>query len=432
MSSSQLQSQLAESLRHRIRPMAGRDPDDRTRSSTSLELLYDLTYVVAFGVAAEQLAAGIEHGDIGSSIGAYAFALFTVSWAWISFTWLSSAYGNDDALFRVATFVQMIGVIIVVFGLPGSFAGAAEGESPNNALLVVGYTVMRLPQLALWIRAARHDSDHRRISLAYVAMIAVGQTAWASTLFLPWPTEAIVAAIVVIALAELVAPAVVEQRLGRLPWNPAHVAERFSLLTLITLGEVIAATAAAVGALVTQQGWSLPAIVVTAGGILVAAALWWAHFLIPSRLVLPLFPQRTMAWRYAHLPMFGAIAAIGAGLRIMASAVGEPEVDIAVLVLAFTIPVAVVLLLIFVTWSVLMGARDLSHVPLFALAGSPMVAAAVVGLVDGWRPFDAERNGDLTILVVTVGLVTLGCVLDVVGHERVGYRHTLRALEGHA
>src|SRR4051794_8002505 len=104
--------------------MTGRDPEERDRASTPLELLYDLTYVVAFGVAAEQLALGIEHGAIGASIGAYLFALFSVTWAWTSFTWLSSAYGNDDVLFRVATIVQMIGAVILVFGLPGSFAAA--------------------------------------------------------------------------------------------------------------------------------------------------------------------------------------------------------------------------------------------------------------------------------------------------------------------
>ena len=47
---------------HRVRRMAGRDPHERHRVATPLELLFDLTFVIAFGIAASefahQLAAG--------------------------------------------------------------------------------------------------------------------------------------------------------------------------------------------------------------------------------------------------------------------------------------------------------------------------------------------------------------------------------------
>jgi low temperature requirement protein LtrA len=60
---------------------------------------------------------------------------------------------------------------------------------------------------------------------------------------------------------------------------------------------------------------------IASSGLVLAAALWWAYFLIPSRTVLEKWPERTWAWRYAHLPIFGAIAAVGAGLRVTAAAV---------------------------------------------------------------------------------------------------------------
>lgn len=145
---------LKHELYHRLRPMTGRDPGEKGRSTTPLELLYDLTYVVAFGAAADQLAHGIGDGYVGAALGAYAFAIFAVTWAWINFTWFSSAYDNDDALFRGATLVQMLGVVILIFGLPVSLDATAEGGSPNNLLLVVGYVVMRVPIIGLWLRAA--------------------------------------------------------------------------------------------------------------------------------------------------------------------------------------------------------------------------------------------------------------------------------------
>jgi hypothetical protein len=97
-----LRSQLRKDLVHRLRPMTGRDPKERGRPSSPLELLYDLTYTIAFATAAEQLSHQITEGRVAPAIGAYVFAIFAISWAWLNFTWFASAYDNDDAVFRIA------------------------------------------------------------------------------------------------------------------------------------------------------------------------------------------------------------------------------------------------------------------------------------------------------------------------------------------
>ena len=43
-------------LAHRVVRMTGRDPHEPRRVATSLELLFDLTFVVAFGVAGDEAA----------------------------------------------------------------------------------------------------------------------------------------------------------------------------------------------------------------------------------------------------------------------------------------------------------------------------------------------------------------------------------------
>jgi low temperature requirement protein LtrA len=424
-----VRSRLRDDLRHRLRPMTGRDPAERDRSSTPLELLYDLTYVVAFGAAAEQLAHHLVEGEVGPAVGAYAFAVFTVSWAWMNFTWFSSAYSNDDALVRVATIVQMIGVVVLALGLPASFEATAEGHSPNNALLVAGYVVMRVPLIGLWLRAARQDPVHRRTAHAYAAMIAVAQVGWLLSTVVHAPLPVSVAALVTLALAEMAAPVVAERRLGPVPWNAGHIAERFSLLTLITLGEVVAATTRAVGVLTGAQGWSVAAGVIAASGLLLAAALWWAYFLIPSRVLLEKWPDRTFAWRYAHLPLFGAVAAVGAGLEVAAAAVEEGGVPLTRITVALVVPVALVLATVFATWSVLVHAYDLSHVPLFLLSLAPLTAALVVGATAGAPSTGLHARPDTTALVAVIALVMLAAVVEVVGHERVAYPHTVRAVE---
>ena len=417
-------ARLKDDLWHRLRPMGGNDPVQQHRSATPLELLYDLVYVVAFGAAAGQLAHYIAEGAAGPAFGAYLFAIFGVSWAWMNFTWFSSAYGNDDALFRIATIVQTVGAVIFVFGLPVSFEAAVHGESPNNALLVIGYIVMRVPLIVLWLRAAREDPAHRRTAVAYAITIAVAQLGWLLTIMLPLSAFVTVLAIIALAVAEMVAPVVISVRLGRAPWHPGHIAERFALLTLIALGEVVASTTVAVGALVEHESWSLGAVSIAVAGVVLVAALWWAYFLIPSRTLLERWPARIWAWRYAHLPMFGAIAAVGAGLHVAAYSVEDDHIEPVVVALALAIPVAAVILMVYATWSLLVRRFDWSHIPMVLLCLLPLVAAVVVAVA-----VPREEGGPAIVLTVVIGLVALSAIVEVIVHERVGYRHTIEALE---
>ena len=419
---------LRDELRHRVRPMRGRDPHERGRASTPLELLYDLTYVVAFAAASDQLAEQLGNGTVWPALGAYAFAIWAVSWAWLNYTWFASAYGNDDVLLRLATIVQMVGVLVLTYGLPVSFEAAAHGESPNNLLMVVGYVVMRVPLIALWLRAAAHDPEHRENALSYAVIISVAQVCWLATAVVPLPAGVTVVAIVVVATAEMVAPVAATRLFGFAPWNAGHLAERFALLTLITIGEVIAGTTATVGAFTHERGWSFEAVLIASSGLLIAAAVWWTYFLVPSRLILEQRPERTFAWRYAHLALFGSIAAIGAGLHLTTIAVESGGVSLLGIALALAVPLGVTVALIFLIWSVLLRSFDLAHLPLLVVTLAPLAAAVVVGAVTmPGEAFDLEAPGATTALSAVVGLVALGAVIEVVGHEIVGFRHTLDA-----
>jgi low temperature requirement protein LtrA len=66
--------------------MAGRDPDEQHRAATPLELLFDLTFVVAFGIAADQLAHYLAEDHIRTSLIAFGFVTFAITWAWINFS----------------------------------------------------------------------------------------------------------------------------------------------------------------------------------------------------------------------------------------------------------------------------------------------------------------------------------------------------------
>ena len=70
--------------------MTGRDPNESHRAATPLELLFDLTFVVAFSQISSQAAHYLELGDVGTALGGFAFSTFAVTWAWINYSWLAS------------------------------------------------------------------------------------------------------------------------------------------------------------------------------------------------------------------------------------------------------------------------------------------------------------------------------------------------------
>ena len=143
---------------HHRRRLSGRDPDEAHRTATPLELLYDLTFVVAFGIAANELAHYVAEGHVWTGIAGFAFASFAVAWAWINYSWFASAYDTDDWVLRLATMVQMVGVIVLALGLEQVFASIDAGDALDNGVMVAGYVVMRVPMVFLWARAARARS----------------------------------------------------------------------------------------------------------------------------------------------------------------------------------------------------------------------------------------------------------------------------------
>ncbi len=158
--------------------MSGRDPHEPHRVATPLELLFDLTFVIAFSVAASQLAHMLASGHVGAGLAGFGFATFSVCWAWINFSWFASAYDTDDWVYRLTTMLQMVGVLVLALGIPQVFSSIAEGQHIDNRALVAGYVVMRAAMVIQWLRAAGQDPGRKAACLTYAATITVAQVGW--------------------------------------------------------------------------------------------------------------------------------------------------------------------------------------------------------------------------------------------------------------
>jgi low temperature requirement protein LtrA len=399
--------------------MAGRDPDESHRAATPLELLFDLTFVVAFGMAADELAHFLAEGHVSTALIGFSFATFAISWAWVNFTWFASAFDTDDWLYRLTTMVQMVGVIVLALGLPALFDSIEHGEHVDNTVLVAGYVVMRVALVFQWARAARHSPEYRPACLTYITTILIAQVGWVALLLAEPSVLGMFAWAVPLIAIEFAGPYIAETRKGGTPWHPHHIAERYGLLVIIALGEGIIGTVASLSAVVGPDGpgWSLDAALVAVAGTALTFGMWWTYFVVPSGEILALRRSRSFGWGYGHIPLIGAVVATGAGLHVAAYYLQDESVlDEPATLLTAMVPVAVYMLGLYALYTWLMPALDRFHIVLIALtvpffAGPLLMAAA---------------GASMPLCLVVLSLAPW---VTVVGYELRGHEHNARMLE---
>src|SRR5260221_5846674 len=330
--------------RHESRRMRGRDPRETLRVATPLELLFDLTFAASFGLAASDLASVLAAGHYQSGLIGFGFASFAICWAWINFSWFSSAYDTDDWLFRIVTMVQMVGVLVLAAGVPRMFASIEHSGRLDNSVMVFGYVIMRVAMVFQWLRAARDDPARRRVCLTYAATISIAQVGWVGQIVVPLAAPAAIILGVMLVLVEMAGPVLAERQPGGTPWHAHHIAERHSLFAIIALGEGVVGTVAALSAAVDRQGWTLDAVLVGIAGMGLTFGMWWVYYLLPSGEILQRHLDRAPVWGYVQMLIVTSIVATGAGLRVAADFIeGRATITAVAAVLAVAVPVGVFL-----------------------------------------------------------------------------------------
>lgn len=82
-----------------------------------------------------------------------------VWWAWTNFSWFASSFDTDDWLYRLLTFVQMFGVLVLAAGIEPLFA------SFDARLAASGYVIMRVAIVGQWSRASLSPHWHSKTQM---------------------------------------------------------------------------------------------------------------------------------------------------------------------------------------------------------------------------------------------------------------------------
>jgi len=333
------------SLQIRIR-MIGRSTDEPHRASSQLELLFDLTFVIAIASLAHHFAAAIGSGHALEELVPFLQVLFAIWWAWVNFTWFASAFDTDDVPFRLLTLVQMGGVLVLAAGVPAAL------DHDDYRAVTFGYAIMRAGLVAHWLRAAIEDPPSRGTALRYAVGITAAEFAWMLRLVLDdaglLTDPARLGVFIALVLFELGVPVWAERRRST-SWHPHHIAERYGLVAIILFGESVFAASTGVERALTSGGFGVPLVAIGAAALVLVFALWWLYFLQQAGEGLVVHRDRSYLWGYGHYGLLAALTAVGAGLELAVEQTGHSVAASPVAVgYAIAIPVAVFLVL---TWA---------------------------------------------------------------------------------
>jgi low temperature requirement protein LtrA len=281
---------------------------------TPLELFFDLVFVLAI----TQCTALMSHHPTWEGLAQGVLVLGMLWWSWVGYAWLTSVVDPEEDAVRLVIFVAMAALLVISLCIPRAFGSL-------GLLFAVGYGIVRVAHIALFMLASRDDPDLRRSVLGLAASTAIGVSLLVVASFLDSGPQ-----LAVWALA-LFLDAAGPFFFGSEGWKlvPAHFAERHGLIVIIALGESIVAVG--VGA---QAGVDAGVVAAAVIGTALVAGLWWIYFdvvaLVAARRLAeePVGrKQNEMArdsYSYLHFPMIAGIVLVALGLKKTLAHVGDP------------------------------------------------------------------------------------------------------------
>jgi low temperature requirement protein LtrA len=294
------------------------DVDDvEHRHATSLELFFDLVFVVAVAQLSHKLVS--DH----SAEGFLRFvAIFVpVWWAWVGFTFYATRYESDDALYRLMWLTAMLAAAAMAVSIPEAFGDDA-------AAFAISYAVVRTTLVILYLIARRRVPDAREASTYLATGFAAGALLWFASAFVDEPLRFWLwgAGMAI----EILIPLFGGRFLSRATVHPWHLPERFGLFMIIVLGESVAAVVVGTAGV----DWHWDSAVVACLAFVAAASIWWSYFDFTawsgSFGLLSSEHRARLArdiYSYGHFPVVVGLTMLGAGTELAIEATGHGHLE---------------------------------------------------------------------------------------------------------
>lgn len=269
-----------------------------------LELFFDLVFVVIVSMLAQDLA----HHLTGPGVRDFVLQFLAVFWIWNAFTYYSERFESDGLETRVFTFLALLAVA-------GLAIWAADGLGQHYLGFALSYAAARLLNIGMWLRAAYYNPIFRGTAFSFAGGFAVAFGLIGLSFLTDGSLRLVVwgAAIVL----DILTPAI----FNRLQWKLPAISrdkypERFGLLTMIILGEVVASVIGGIAEVHTAGELTGATVVSGAVGLAIGFGLWWIYYdFIGRRIPYPPLPIQ-LAWIYLHFFLLIGLVAVGVGVEI--------------------------------------------------------------------------------------------------------------------
>jgi low temperature requirement protein LtrA len=282
-----------------FKPVIFRD-DKGHRGTTWLELFFDLAVVISIAA----LSSMFVKNPTFEGLAVYAALFFSVFWAWNQLTWYAAHFDNDDVFFRVMFMSAILSVLILA-------ASIEKISHENTKLFVASYVLIQFLLAAGWIRVYINNPKLKSFALKILIGPVIGGIIWLVSLGFPIPQQYYVWAVAM--MIQVFAPYIAwKTKTFEIPIHFSHIMERYCLLTIIVLGEILVAASVGVG---SDPGSETFLIAVF--GFVIAACIWWTYFGWDFINIIKFKSDSKVFWfGYGHFVVFLVIAAFGVGLDI--------------------------------------------------------------------------------------------------------------------
>lgn len=365
-------------------PLQPRDPKEAHRAATQLELFFDLVSVIAIASLTACFHHALIEGHGLEKLPNFLLIFVSIWWVWMNYTWFSSAFDNGDTGFRIISFFIITGALIFTAGVPYVF------KTLDFSFTVLGWIIMRLGMAFLWLRVALSKHQVTSVALRYLIGILLTQTLWTLLYFtVDAGTSWFLTLACVLFVLEFLVP-VIAERSGKTPWHKHHIIERYGLLNIIVLGEVLLSISFMFRELF-EGDMTLDTLITALSALTIVFCLWWLYFIESAHLKSSKAAHQFM-WGYAHVLLFAAAAMLGAGFAAYLDVInGHSQASLQTLMLYINLSIS---LYLFTLW--LIRDRYESNKMTRALL---LIASLIIATGSLWHQSLAV-TGSLTLLTL--------------------------------
>ena len=282
------------------------------RKVSWLELFFDLVFVVIIARIAHNFLSDISWGGFST----FLFMFLSVWWMWSSVTYFTERLVFTEYLQRLFSFLMMIPVV-------GMTIFAHQGFGENYPGFAISYLISRVVFFGMILYATLKIKEYKSVGIGFMAFTSFAISLIIGSLFVGEGIRLYLWGAAI--LMEVLGPMFTLNEQVKLPSNVKSSAaeERYGLLTIIVIGEVIASSA---NTLADSHHITSQLLLNGLLALWIGFSIWAMYFDAVSERELPDKQGdgvKVMGWVYAHI--FLNIAIIASAVGIAAVVLGYAQ-----------------------------------------------------------------------------------------------------------